>query len=201
MLAALRSSSRSLAVACTIAAMCAQAAAQSPANGPYYAPPSWSQTLPGFMRFIVLPNFGSQAVLDRETGLVWERTPSTTLLDGAVPQNTFGGPSALQHCVGLIVGNRMGWRLPSIQELLSLVDRTAAAPALPAGHPFVLNLTATANDDANKFWSATSYANGFDSPALRTVNFYSGQHGSTGTGGAFTFRAWCVRTGSGNPIQ
>ena len=38
--------------------------------GPYYAMPSWDQTLPAATRFIVLTNMGSEAVLDRETGLV-----------------------------------------------------------------------------------------------------------------------------------
>lgn len=40
--------------------------------------PSWDQTLPSATRFIVLSNFASAAVLDLETGLVWERPPSTT---------------------------------------------------------------------------------------------------------------------------
>lgn len=38
--------------------------------GPYYSLPSWDQTLPASTRFIVLSNFASAAVLDRETGLV-----------------------------------------------------------------------------------------------------------------------------------
>src|SRR5262249_15328144 len=42
------------------------------ANGPYYAEPSWDQMLPASTRFIVLSNFNSEAVLDRETGLVWQ---------------------------------------------------------------------------------------------------------------------------------
>ena len=50
--------------------------AQTVANGPYYAWPSWDQTLPSSTRFIVWANFNSQAVLDRETGLVWERSPN-----------------------------------------------------------------------------------------------------------------------------
>src|SRR5689334_6098081 len=59
--------------------------AQTTAAGPYYATPSWDQTLPASTRFIILSNFTSEAVLDRDTGLVWERSPSTLLFDGAPP--------------------------------------------------------------------------------------------------------------------
>jgi hypothetical protein len=55
--------------------------AQTVAPGPYYAMPSWDQTLPVATRFIVLSNMGSNAVLDRETGLVWERSPVAAALN------------------------------------------------------------------------------------------------------------------------
>jgi hypothetical protein len=45
------------------------ASAQTTANGPYFATPSWDQTLPASTRFIVLSNMNSDAVLDRETGV------------------------------------------------------------------------------------------------------------------------------------
>ena len=62
--------------------------AQTTANGPYYATPSWDQTLActttaNCPRFIVLSNMSSAAVLDRETGLVWERSPSTSAFSWA----------------------------------------------------------------------------------------------------------------------
>src|SRR5208337_2627979 len=41
-------------------------------TGPRYEPPSWDQTLPANQRFVVLTNMNSEAVLDKETGLVWE---------------------------------------------------------------------------------------------------------------------------------
>src|SRR5262245_20100473 len=57
--------------------------AQTTSVGPYYATPSWDQTVPctspsNCPRFVVLANFNSEAVLDRETRLVWERAPSTS---------------------------------------------------------------------------------------------------------------------------
>ncbi len=55
-------------VVLTVAIAVATARAQTVANGPYYAPPAWDQTLPSATRFIVLSNMGSAAVLDRETG-------------------------------------------------------------------------------------------------------------------------------------
>src|SRR5437879_1723533 len=70
---------------------------------------------------------GGAAVLDRETGLVWERSLST---------NPFTRSSAQSHCNNLTVGNRKGWRLPAVQELVSLVDPSQSFLAPPPGHPF-----------------------------------------------------------------
>jgi hypothetical protein len=36
-------------------------------------PPTWSQTLPTAVRFVAV--LGGAAILDRETGLVWESAP------------------------------------------------------------------------------------------------------------------------------
>lgn len=115
--------------------------AQTIANGPYYATPSWDQTLPSNTRFIVLSNMGGNAVLDRETGLVWEKSPSTT------PVIWF---LADIRCDALKVGNRKGWRLPTHHELASLMDPSipSPGPALPAGHPFQ-------GVQADFYWSAT----------------------------------------------
>jgi len=68
------------------------------------------------------------AVLDKETGLVWQRAAGSakTSLQAAVVASTTA-----------VVGGRKGWRLPAIEELLSLVDPTATNPTLPAGSPFV----------------------------------------------------------------
>jgi hypothetical protein len=68
----------------TLALAAPAAEAQTTAVGPYYATPSWDQTMActapaSCSRFVVLSNFNGEAVLDRETGLVWERTPGPAL--------------------------------------------------------------------------------------------------------------------------
>ena len=118
----------------------APAHAQTTGVGPYYATPSWDQQLPAATRFIVLSNWNSEAVLDRETGLVWHRSP---LLLGAQTLR-----DASRSCL-FPKGNRAGWRLPTVNELASLFD--PANPPLPSGHPF-LGLP----PDNAIFWSATA---------------------------------------------
>ena len=148
--------------------------------GPYYATPSWDQTLPAATRFIVLTNMNSEAVLDRETGLVWEQSPNTS---------TFDWNGASSHCVGLSKGGRKGWRLPTIQDLASLIDPTQSNFTLPPGHPFSNVLT------SSDYWSASTWV-GSASQAL-VVNFNDGSVFGNFKSGIFPSLAWCVRGGPG----
>jgi hypothetical protein len=151
-------------------------------NGPYYAMPSWDQTLPASDRFIVLTSMNDEAVLDQETGLVWEQSPSTS---------TFNWETAQFHCNQLTTGGRLGWRLPTIQELASLVDPSVAppGPTLPNGHPF-------SNVQQSFYWSATTSA-GFANYAW-FVKFNSGLVNlDIHFDKSFSFAVWCVRGGQG----
>jgi hypothetical protein len=72
-------------------------------------------------------NPDDDVVHDKETGLVWVRSPAAEkkIWDAAiVSAYTSAG------------GGRRGWRLPTIEELLSLVDPAHLNPTLPQGHPF-----------------------------------------------------------------
>jgi hypothetical protein len=154
--------------------------AAADAVGPYYATPSWDQQLPGATRFVVLSNWGGAAVLDRETALVWERSPSTS---------TFDWLGAQRHCNQPGLGNRLGWRLPTLQELASLVDPTVASPPkLPAGHPFT-------NVQPSGYWSATTLAD-LASDAW-VVDFGGGTVNNGGGGKLNNNFVWCVRGGQG----
>ena len=145
--------------------------------GPYFPEPAWSRKLPAATRFLVLTDWNNEAVLDKETGLVWERTPDS------LPQYL---ASAKFTCLNRTVGNRRGWRLPSIVELTTLVHPSAiTGPTLPPGHPFV-------GIQSTFYWSATTDA---ENPTTNAffLNFNTGGVG----GGPITdvLQVWCVRGG------
>ena len=159
------------------------------------APPSKSETLHSWdikiddatKRFSVLGDFNNEAVLDRETGLVWERSPLTTIHQW-VP--------ARSQCTSRTTGGRRAWRLPSVHELATLMDpnNPQGNPDLPVGHPFDRAAVQSAT-----YWSATTDANRpADVAAFRpafpwVVNF--------DTSSVFiddptsSFFVWCVRGG------
>jgi hypothetical protein len=144
-------------------------------NGPYYAEPAWDQKQAAATRFIVLTDWNSEAVLDRESGLVWEQTPS-----GA----SAGWSSARGTCANLSKGGRKGWRLPAFDELASLVDPSQSTPALPASHPFTIG--------GQVYWSATT--NFEDSTQAWIVNF-QGSSSVAPNPKVAGLLTWCVRGG------
>ena len=90
---------------------------------------SWDKTTSGTARWKSLANFGNAAVLDKQTGLVWETTPTTL---------TLSYENAGTYCANRVVGGQTGFRLPTIGELASLSD-PSQSPPLPVGHPFTIN--------------------------------------------------------------
>ena len=152
--------------------------------GPFYAEPAWDQklgcpTIANCPRFLVLTNWANAAVLDKETGLVWERSPATT---------THTWSEARFQCTARETGNRKGWRLPSIHELASLVHPSVASPGptLVAGHPFTdVQLVGFG------YWSATTTA---DLPTgAWFVEFTNGNVNIASK--TFGSHVWCVRGG------
>lgn len=92
-------------------------------------------------------------VLDKETGLIWSR--DANLLEDE--QDAYG---AVVGTRSLDLGDRMGWRLPSIEELSSLIDMSVAgSPKLPAGHPFVNVQTDNYWTDLTMGGALTNYIN------------------------------------------
>lgn len=80
-------------------------------------------------RFLKLDTSGKEtdgahvAVYDHSTDLVWTAEP---LASGS----TFNHANALKACADLDLLGSKGWRAPTIQELLSIVDYTRCDPAI-----------------------------------------------------------------------
>lgn len=162
------------------------ASAADAAAKPAY--PSWSQQDNTTKRFTVLTAFGGAAVLDNETGLVWERSPDSSTFDWWDNQ---------AHCNNRTVGNRKGWRLPTIQELTSLIAPNISNPALPAGHPFI-------GVQLSDYWSATNASLLSQFPQTLGIGAWAIFMGDGSLFNDLTTRkllSWCVRGGSGVDSQ
>jgi hypothetical protein len=162
-------------------------------------PPTWSRRLdstngstnPLFLgcnssRFECVFSAGSPvplptAVLDNETGLVWDRSPSP---------DDWRWEGAVRRCHIREVGGRYGWRLPTVEELTSLLDPSQTSPMLPEGHPF-LNIQV---GSGHTYWTQTTDS-GLEDHAWY-VAFDSGLIDTAPVGG---FRkTWCVRGDHGS---
>jgi hypothetical protein len=150
-------------------------------------PGSWSRMLPSngtdpcaTERFDCVLAADS-AVLDRETGLVWERQPS---------EGTNDWDTAIRVCHDRSTGDRMGWRLATVSELLSLHD-AAGVDGLPTGHPLDLG---AAND---QFWSSTVNTASVGRSMRVDISDASVADDLEGT----AHRSWCVRGPGGGDVQ
>ena len=92
---------------------------------------TWSKRFPATERFEVigalLPTGAPEVILDKETGLTWEASDRGTL------EFSFGQ----RACLGSTAGGRMGWRLPTLPELFSLLE----GASVPASAPFSFSAT------------------------------------------------------------
>jgi len=169
---------------------------------PSVARVAWTIPTVGADRFVALQNFNCLAVLDRNTGLVWEQNPAAT---------TYTWADAMGICATKLMGGTMGWRLPSSDELGSLIGFVSSsvngwAPTftygLPSAHPFTgasglfwSSTTLAANSGSAWFlqqpWIAFSFG-AYPAPVIPPSPFRE-QSKSTPTNS----RAWCVR-GSGS---
>jgi hypothetical protein len=87
-------------------------------------------------------------ITDERTGLMWEQHPSSQRYTWKQATN-----SRIADLNAVQLGGHADWRLPTIQELVSLVDYTRVNPAIDP----IFGQTA-----ADGYWSATTYATGPD---------------------------------------
>ena len=110
-------------------------------------------------------------VTDTKTALVWQRD---------VPASTYTWDGAKSYCSSLTLAGG-GWRLPSMKELQTVVDRTRTSPAI--------DLTAFPNTPSSSFWSSSAVSGSSGNAWL--VPFSNGYTDSYDVG--FNYRVRCVR--------
>jgi hypothetical protein len=96
---------------------------------------------------------GGDGVLDRETGLVWARNPGMNTTAG--DNLRYDWYRAVFTCHRQGIGNRKGWRLPTVEELGSLMQATGLG--LPVGHPFSVDHINGDDGGFQFIWSSTTY--------------------------------------------
>lgn len=126
---------------------------------------------------------GDGTVKDNLTGLIWLK--DANCFSESTWHNALSDCNALSTgSCGLTDGSSEGdWRLPNVNELISLVDRGRYLPALSSGHPF-------SNVQSYYYWSATT---NIPSPTLYAwvVSMSSGEVASRNK--PFTYYVWPVR--------
>jgi hypothetical protein len=136
---------------------------------------NWQKAHPADQRFVILPTFHNEAVLDKETSLVWELSPQAVSVTWNEARST---------CVKRIIGGQKGWRLPAPSEMRSLVGPAVDAPGpnLSPGHPFL-------NVQSTSYWTVVpeenqpSYAKYLDTFLGNVLSLTR----------IYTFPVWCVR--------
>ena len=92
-----------------------------------------------------------EAVLDKQTGLIW--AIDTEILEKSVPWE-----EAVKFCQTVEIGGQKGWRLPTKDELISILDTSQSNPALPEGHPFKkANVYKYGAQGQIDYWTGTEY--------------------------------------------
>lgn len=136
---------------------------------------NWQQAHPAARRFVILPDFNNDAVLDTDTSLIWELSPMPTPVTWNEARST---------CVTRTTGGQKGWRLPAPAEMRSLVGPAVDSPIpnIPPGHPF-LNIQPTSYWTVVPEANQPSYARYVDAFLGNVLSFIK----------IYTYPVWCVR--------
>jgi Protein of unknown function (DUF1566)/Carboxypeptidase regulatory-like domain len=137
-------------------------------------------------------------VTDALTGLIWLRDAGC--LQPNLWANAVGEVNQLANgACGLSDGSGAGqWRMPNLWELESVIDESAASPAVSAGSPFV-------NVASAVYWSSTSYYGGLvGSPEAWAVRLSDGRYindAATNVKASSMLAVWAVKGAGGGTVK
>ena len=121
-------------------------------------------------------------VQDKVTGLMWQQTvPANPCPSDGAGVCTW--PDAQAYCAALSYGGlSTGWRLPTVNELQSIVDFSQYNPAIDG--------TGFPGSAANLFWTNTPAQGDAGTGLAWSIWFYDGSAGANSTGNGYSVR--CV---------
>lgn len=125
----------------------------------------------------------SGIVTDLYTGLQWQAVGSSEQYPWSAARTS---GSAQIYCTNQTTGDFQDWRLPTNEELQTLVDYTKNSPAI--------DTEIFSNTQSHGYWSSTVYHR--DATSAWVVNFVAGLVYYNAIGGLYYVR--CVRAGSNN---
>ncbi|NRB42856.1 MAG: DUF1566 domain-containing protein [Pseudomonadales bacterium] len=120
--------------------------------------------------------------------MVWEQSPDLTGDEEEGGERLW--TDALEHCFEAKVGGRYGWRMPTIEELTTLLDDTVAPPLIPDALKAI-----TSDVQASGYWSSTSSIS--DPDGVWHVRFQDAIISDSRPKDGFKY-VWCVRGGQGH---
>ena len=96
---------------------------------------------------------GGEAVLDKQTGLVWAR-------DINFRQKGVSWEDAVKFCQNFEIDGKTGWRLPTRDEFIAVLDTSQSTPAFPEGNPFILSREdLQGGHGGTSYWTSTEHEN------------------------------------------
>jgi len=117
----------------------------------------------------------AQIVTDTRTGLQWQDNNDAKTV-------TKKWTEAISYCEDLNLGGHADWRLPNVNELLFLADRSKHYPAISSVFQNIV---------LGYYWSSTAFVGDDDHAWL--VSFYDGFNSAHYK--PYAFRVRCVRAG------
>jgi hypothetical protein len=116
----------------------------------------------------------SNIVTDSFTNLMWQDNATDT-------NSTYNWSDAITYCEGLTLDSHSDWRLPNINELISIIKYDATTPA-----KFDSSFE---NNQSKRYWSSTTSS--FSTSSVWTIDFSTGLDTYLGKTNSYYIR--CVR--------
>lgn len=107
--------------------------------------------------FLTSTLFGGQVVLDKTTSLVWQDSKENAKLSMTYHK-------AQKYCSKLVVGKYSDFRIPTMDELQTIIDYKNYDPAILKGFEYVSN---------EAYWTTTPFAD--DDKIVWLIHFKKGE--------------------------